>query len=450
LVKRSQLLGAALLSTVLVGCSGGDAPDVRTAVIERATVEEVVDAPGAVAARATATLTAPASGRVAKIEVTAGETVTTGQVLLRIDSPEAEARLEQAQEADAEAARAGQVDLGDAPAGTDLSAEQAEADAAAAESFARARESAQKIPDGPAQAQALAAVDAAQAQYDAARAQAREAVRRFNAGLGSLTEALGSLGDAQRVQTGAAVAVARDTVEALTVVAPIDGVVSLGDRGQDGRGGVPGLDQLPEDLAGQAGALLGSGGGASVEGTLAVGTPVSAGDVLLTVTDVSTLTLTAEVDETDVLLVEPGVEAQAELDAVPGATYASTVATVDVTPTTSARGGVAYVVRLSLGAGRMADGRPAPVPKAGMSAVVSLHVRTAENAVAAPVAAVFRDGERDAVWLVRGGVAEKRLVLVGAAGQDVVEVVEGLDAGDRVVVGGADLITEGQRIDDPA
>ena len=52
-------------------------------------------------------------------------------------------------------------------------------------------------------------------------------------------------------------------------------------------------------------------------------------------TDASPLSLTAQVDETDVLLVNAGVPATAELDAVPGATYAAAVTTVDPTPTTS-------------------------------------------------------------------------------------------------------------------
>ena len=35
-----------------------------------------------------------------------------------------------------------------------------------------------------------------------------------------------------------------------------------------------------------------------------------------------------------------------------------------------------------------------------MSAVARLRVRTARDVLAAPVSAVFRDGQRDAVWVV--------------------------------------------------
>ena len=164
-------------------------------------------------------------------------------------------------------------------------------------------------------------------------------------------------------------------------------------------------------------------------------------------TDASALSLTAQVDETDVLLVQPGVTASAELDAVPDATYAATVTTIDPAPTTSTRGGVTYVVRLALGAGAGADGAGAPTPRPGMSAVVGLTVRTARDVVAVPSSAVFRDGRRDAVWVVVNG----RRPQAGRCGSapratSRVEVLEGLRTGERLVVRGADRVRDGQQL----
>ena len=444
--RTVALLVGLTLSAGLSACSDADAATVQTATVARATVAELVEAPGSVAARATATVRAAATGRVAELAVTDGQAVTTGMVLLRLDSPQAQAQLAQAQQADAEVAKAGRVAL----PSRNVAAEQDRADQSATESFARARATVESIPLPEAKSQALAAVDTAEAQYTAARAQAQDAARRFEAGLGSLAKALSAIGDAQRVQTSAAVALARSTVDSLTVLAPIDGIVALGSGSPGSAQGTAGaagdlLDQLPPEIAAQAGGALG-GGGPSVSGDLAVGGPVSSGDVLATVTDVSTLSLTAEVDETDVLLVNPGVEADAELDAVPGSRYPATVESVDVTPTASAGGGVTYVVRLSLGAGQSVAGGPAPVPKPGMSAVVNLRVRTALDALAAPASAVFRDGDRDSVWLVRDGTVNRHGVVVGAQGENTVEVLEGLAEGDRIVTGGADSVTEGQRL----
>jgi hypothetical protein len=324
-----------------------------------------------------------------------------------------------------------------------------QADATAQRAFDRARRAARRIPDVRVRTQALAALRASQTQYEAARAQADRAAAQLAAGIGSLSDAVSALSAAQRVQTRAAVEVARRTVAALTVRAPIAGTVSLTASGDSSGGTGDLLSQLPESLQSQAGSALGSAGGdggGTVTSTVAEGAPVSSGQPLVTVTDASTLSLTAQVDETDVLLVSPGVDASAELDAVPGATYDSAVVAIDPTPTTSTRGGVSYVVRLSLGRGTTADGTTAPVPRPGMSAVVDLRVRTARDVVAAPAPAVFRDGKRDAVWVVKNGTAQRRLVRLGAQGESRVEVLEGLKEGERLVVRGADRVREGQQV----
>ena len=82
-----------------------------------------------------------------------------------------------------------------------------------------------------------------------------------------------------------------------------------------------------------------------------------------------------------------------------------------------------------------------------MSAVARLKVRTAAEAVSVPSAAVFRDGNRDAVWVVSAdGTAHRRQVLLGAQGDAVVQVTGGVDLGQQVVVRGADRVTEGQQV----
>ncbi|HKS99016.1 MAG TPA: HlyD family efflux transporter periplasmic adaptor subunit, partial [Rugosimonospora sp.] len=170
------------------------------------------------------------------------------------------------------------------------------------------------------------------------------------------------------------------------------------------------------------------------------GTPVA------TIVDTSNLGLVADVDETDVILVAPGVAASVELDAAPGATYQASVRTVDVLPTTSARGGVAYRVRLSLGAGRFSDGSAAPTPRPGMSAVAHLSVRQAHGVVTVPAAAVFTVDGHDAVWTDSAGKAVQVPVSVGVQGQDEVEIRSGVRAGDRLVVRGADKVRAGQSL----
>lgn len=431
----------AAVGLVLTGCTGDDSAGIEVAEAGRATVVEVVEAPATVEARATATVSAAADGTVAELRVRDGQQVRRGQVLLRVESPSARRTLRRARQADAQAASAG------AGSGVPMTlAGASQADATAQRAFDRARRAARRIPDVRVRTQALAALRASQTQYEAARAQADRAAAQLAAGIGSLSDAVSALTLAQRVQTRAAVEVARRTVAALTVRAPIAGTVSLTASGDSSGGTGDLLSQLPESLQSQAGAALGGSGGSAVTSTVAEGAPVSSGQQLATVTDASTLSLTAQVDETDVLLVDPGVVATAELDAIPDATYDSTVTAIDPTPTTSTRGGVSYLVRLSLDRGTTASGETAPTPRPGMSAVVDLRVRTARDVVAVPAPAVFRDGERDVVWAVTNGTARQRPVRLGAQGESRIEVLEGLEEGERIVVRGADRVREGQQV----
>jgi multidrug efflux pump subunit AcrA (membrane-fusion protein) len=297
----------------------------------------------------------------------------------------------------------------------------------------------------------LQQVAAAEAQLAAAQAQAQATVDQINSSVATLEQSLASFTQAQQVQAQAAVGAAQRAVDALTVRAPIAGRVvfgaSAGGGGGDDLAGL--VDQLPSSIAGQAESLLGGGGGessGSSTGIVSAGSPVSDGDPVMTVTDTSELSLRAEVDETDVLLVRKGVRADVELDAVPGARYRAVVRNVDLSPTTSSRGGVSYVVRLELGGGTLVDGSPAPRPRPGMSAVASLRVLTSENVVAVPVAAVFRDGEQDAVWVVVDGVPEERVVTLGAQGEEYLEIADGLREGETVVVRGADQVVSGEEL----
>ncbi|HUV48454.1 MAG TPA: efflux transporter periplasmic adaptor subunit, partial [Actinomycetes bacterium] len=79
-------------------------------------------------------------------------------------------------------------------------------------------------------------------------------------------------------------------------------------------------------------------------------------------------------------------------------------------------------------------------------AVASLRVITSEDANAVPAAAVFRVGDRDAVWVVNDNVAEKQYVALGAQGEEYLEVVDGIGVGDTVVVRGADQVVEGEEL----
>ncbi len=439
----------AVTALLVAGCSSDGDPRVQVAEVGRATVVEAVDAPGTVTARATASVTSPAEAVVVEVLVQDGASVAAGDVLVRLVSSAADERLRQALTAQ-RSANASVVSIPQA----DLGPLQDQVDLAAEASFAAGREAAARIPDPVLAAEAHERVEEAERRFAAASAASRASLDQLGAGAQSVEAALAAVTGSQRVQAAAAVTAARQTVEALLVRAPLAGVVTLGAGSAPA---VPGgadlsglLEGLPPAVQGPAQQALGASGSAgsstTTSGGLAVGTPLAQGAPLLTVTDVAGLTVEAEVDETDVLLVQPGTPATVEVDAVPGARYPATVRAVDLAPSTSSGGGVSYRVRLDLQPGLTGDDEPAPAPRPGMSAVVDLQVRTAQDVVAVPAAAVVRDEGRDAVFVVEAGRAIRRDVRLGALGDEQVEVLAGLEPGATVVVRDADRLSDGQAV----
>lgn len=435
-----------LVLLALTGCTSEEPANIQLGDVRRAPVTEVVEAPATIGARATATLRSPAQGTVAKLYVRDGDRVRKGQLLAKISSPQAEDQLEQARKATRTVRPASLT-----PAVRLPSFDTRALDRQVAAHFARARKEARKVKDAQVRRQLLGAIDLAQAQHKAQTralasitAQLNRTISGALSGMTSgLSASMASLQAASQTQTRAAVKAAESTVRSLTIKAPFGGVVTLGRTSGSGggAGGLGGLlGQLPAGV--QAPSMPSTGTG----GPVAKGVPVSAGDSVVTVTDVSELTLSADVDETDVLLVRKGAKAAVELDAVPGATYAAEVTGIGVTPMEGTTGGVSYPVRLTLGPGAFDDGSKAPTPKPGMSAVTRLTVRESPDAVAAPASAIVTSGRDSVVWAVRDGVAERRTVKLGAQGDAVVEVLSGLSVGDRIVVKGADAVRQGQRL----
>jgi multidrug efflux pump subunit AcrA (membrane-fusion protein) len=448
--RQSVVLIAAVIVTVALTAAGckPSTDGITTGDVKRATVVEVVDVPASVTARAVATLNSPADGTIARLSVQPGATVRKGTIVAVIDSPSARKRL-----ADAKAALSAASGFSGGSS-VNLGGVQRSLDTAAADAFASATTAAEQVSDEKVRQALLAQIAASQKHYNAVAATSRRLLSQVQRGLAGIGEAMAALGAAQRAQAKAAFDLAKAGVDALTLRAPITGVVqfarpapassasSISDLlGAVGAGGT----QIP----GAAGAAPSSTSTdqnvAGVDDMLAIGDRVGAGTAVVTIVDVSEIGLAGEVDETDVLLVSDGVGADVELDAAPGVTYEATVRSIDLLPTPSARGGVAYRIRLSFNA--PADQSAAlPTPRPGMSAVAHLRVRTADNAVAVPAASVFTSDLGDTVWVIRNGSAVRQQVKLGVKGEDLVQVVSGVDPGDKVVTSGTDKVSAGQEL----
>jgi HlyD family secretion protein len=83
----------------------------------------------------------------------------------------------------------------------------------------------------------------------------------------------------------------------------------------------------------------------------------------------------------------------------------------------------------------------------GYRVEVSIVVWQSDDVLLLPVAALFRDGERWAVWLVDGGLAQLQSIELGKRQGLWVEVVEGLEAGQTVIVHPSDAVIEGVEVE---
>lgn len=170
--------------------------------------------------------------------------------------------------------------------------------------------------------------------------------------------------------------------------------------------------------------------GVVVEKNVVQGQSVMAGMPLMTVADLSTVWVEAELRESDAGNVRVGASAVVELNAFPGRAIAGRVSYVYPTLQQEARTLKARIVLPNPG-GRI---------KPGMYATVRLTSPTG-TALTIPASALVETGERTFVFVdARGGALAPRDVRVGRRAGDYVEILSGVTAGLRVVTSAQFLI----------
>jgi multidrug efflux pump subunit AcrA (membrane-fusion protein) len=463
--RLAVLAAAVALAAVAAGCTRGEQGRYATEQVRVGDVAERVTAPGSVQPAAQAQVRAPSDARISKLAVRNGQRVEPGQLIARLDSAQVDNSLRQA-EAAASAASSGS--LGGAVTGLGggqlggLDALQAEVGTAGEAVIAALRDLPANLPPDQRAAfeRRLADAEARLAESRKRAAEAAAAAQRQAQAQGAaLRQALDAMSAAQRAQAQAALDVARDAKQRLTLRAPIGGTVQLGRVGQTGGGTqLPSIPGLPagagQALQGLTGGGGGGGGGGSGAGPpLSTGAEIGAGQTVADIVDVDELHVAADVDETDIALVKAGQSAEIELDAFPGARFDAKVERIATTPTGSAQspgaGGVTYQVDLLLGGVLPgAEGEAAgvePVPRVGMTATADILVRESKGALTVASSALVGRGAGQGVLVVDGDVVRLRPVRLAASGEDRVAVSEGLRAGDVVVTRGAERLRDGQR-----
>ncbi|MEM8855834.1 MAG: efflux RND transporter periplasmic adaptor subunit [Pseudomonadota bacterium] len=167
-----------------------------------------------------------------------------------------------------------------------------------------------------------------------------------------------------------------------------------------------------------------------------VGARVDTGTVLASLDDLSAVEIEFTVPETLYGQISPGQPVNATTAAYQGRTFEGTVVAVDsrVDPTSRA-----FKVRARLPNEDMA------LP-AGMFMRLSLTLGDRDAVVVSEEAIALRAGE-PITFVAEGGTAVRRNVETGLRRNGMVEVIDGVEAGEAVIVRGAQSLQDGSRID---
>ena len=172
--------------------------------------------------------------------------------------------------------------------------------------------------------------------------------------------------------------------------------------------------------------------GIVVERNATVGASVGTDANLFKIIDLSRVWIDANVFEKDLQQVRPGQEVKLTVPAFPGATFSGRVILINsvVDPDTRT-----VKVRTEVA---NPDGRLKPDMFANVQIVTALN----RTAISIPQSAVLNDEGKTIVFIAKGNGYEKRQVQAGIQNNDRVEIVDGLNAGDKVVVKGNYLLLQ--------
>jgi Cu(I)/Ag(I) efflux system membrane fusion protein len=178
--------------------------------------------------------------------------------------------------------------------------------------------------------------------------------------------------------------------------------------------------------------IYASGAGQVVEKNVIQGAWVKAGDMLYRLLDLHHVWVIAEVYERDLAAIEPGQQARITFSAYPGKTFSGAVSLIYPEISMATR---TAKVRIEL------DNKDLQF-RSGMYADVEIATDlTAVAALSVPESAVLDDGEHQTVLVALGeGRFEPRPVRLGGRADGHAEVLEGLAAGENVVVSANFLI----------
>jgi cobalt-zinc-cadmium efflux system membrane fusion protein len=172
--------------------------------------------------------------------------------------------------------------------------------------------------------------------------------------------------------------------------------------------------------------------GVVVERNATIGATVGSDANLFKIIDVSSVWIDANVFEKDLGRVRRGQEVRVTVPAFPGSSFVGRVILVSSVVDPESR---SVKVRTEV---PNPDGRLKPDMFANVEIITDMH----RTAISIPQSALLDDGGKKVVFVMAGNGYEKRAVTAGIQSADRVEILDGLQAGDKVVVKGNYLLLQ--------
>jgi RND family efflux transporter MFP subunit len=170
--------------------------------------------------------------------------------------------------------------------------------------------------------------------------------------------------------------------------------------------------------------------------------PISAGGGFTrtgigTIVDMDSLEIEVDVNEAYINRVRPSQSVQATLDSYPEWQIPSTV--IAIIPTADRQ---TATVRVRIGFDQL---DPRILPDMGVKVAFQSveQTETSVTAVVVPRRAILRDGDRDIVFVVRNGTAERRAVRLDDGDSKEAVILSGLAPGERVILEGRSGLRDG-------
>lgn len=167
-----------------------------------------------------------------------------------------------------------------------------------------------------------------------------------------------------------------------------------------------------------------------------VGQNIAINDTTFHITDTTKLVAYLKIPQTELTKFSPGHAAEIRVDSVPDRTFKATIARIS--PTIDERNGTfratAYIDNV--------NGDLAP----GMFGRFTIAYERHPDALVIPVRALMEEDSQFVVYVVEDGAANRRPVEIGIRSGGKVEILQGLDAGDAVVVTGQGSLRDGARV----